>query len=85
MTVKKTEFLVKGFSEGFSIDYKGPMNRKDKSRNIPFTVGNKYQMWSHMMKEVELKHFTGPYKEIPFETFVQSPIGLYQRQEVKHA
>ena len=28
------------------------------------------------MKEVKLKRYAGPYEEIPYEFFVQSPIGL---------
>ena len=52
------------------------MERKDTSRNIPFTVGDKYQMWKHIMKEVKLNRFAGPYEKIPFHHYVQSPIGL---------
>ena len=32
---KETKFLLKGFRTGFSLGYKGPMNRQDVSRNIP--------------------------------------------------
>ena len=28
------------------------------------------------MKEVKLKHYTGPYKHVPFSKFIQSPVGL---------
>ena len=31
----ETKFLVKGFSEGFDIEYHGPTNRQDRSSNIP--------------------------------------------------
>ena len=72
----KTTFLVDGFTHGFSLEYTGPMNRKDRSRNIPFTVGDKYDLWEKVMKEVKLGRFAGPFKEIPFENYVQSPVGL---------
>ena len=45
-------------------------------KNIPFTVGDKFQMWLHTMKEVKLKHFAGPFKEVLFDTFVQPPVSL---------
>ena len=28
------------------------------------------------MKEVKAKRFAGPFKNIPFENYIQSPIGL---------
>ena len=68
--------LVDGFRHGFKLNYRGPRNRKDHSRNIPITVGCKQEMWSHIMKEVEAGRYAGPFKEVPFEYFVQSPIGL---------
>ena len=72
--------LVNGFRYGFDIGYRGPMRRKDKSNNIPFQkgVGDKIEMWNKIMKEVGKGRYAGPYREeeIPFEYFVQSPIGL---------
>ena len=75
---KKTEILFKGFKEGFNIGYFGPLNRRNTSRNIPFKVGNTFDMWEKIMKEVHLGRYAGPYQEdeIPFEHFVQLPIGL---------
>ena len=72
----ETKFLVDGFTIGFDIGYKGPQNRQSRSRNIPFTVGDKYELWSKIMKEVKLKRFAGPFKTIPYDNFIQSPIGL---------
>ena len=77
---EERKFLVEGFKKGFTLGFQGPMNRKDTSNNIPFTpgVGSKSEMWEKVMKEVKLKRYLGPWKEnkIPFEHFVQSPIGL---------
>ena len=72
----KRDFLVRGFKEGFHLNYEGPVHRRDISHNIPFTVGDKKEMWKKIMKEVSLGHFAGPFDSIPFEHYIQSPIGL---------
>ena len=75
---KDIKFLVDGFRTGFDIGYRGPENRRDTSANIPFTVGvsDKFDMWNKLMKEVKLGRVAGPFNEIPFDNFMQSPIGL---------
>ena len=81
---KETDFLVKGFREGFDIGYEGPTNRKDYSVNIPFkSVGSSKELWDKLMAEVRQKRYTGPYKEVPFECFIQSPIGLVPKANNK--
>ena len=70
------EFLIQGFKEGFELNYSGPMNRKDRSKNIPFTVGDEKEMWNKIMKEVKEEGYAGPYDEIPFKHYIQSPVGL---------
>ena len=35
------------------------------------------------MKEVKLKRYAGPFKEIPFDNFIQSPIGLVPKDNGK--
>ena len=72
----ETEFLYQGFSKGFSIGYSGPTNRRDTSNNIPFTVGNSVDMWNKIMKEVRAKRVAGPFGRIPYDCYMQSPIGL---------
>ena len=73
---EEIKFLEQGFTKGFSIEYHGPQNRQSQSNNIPFTVGNKTQLWNKLMKEVGHKRVAGPFKTIPFENYIQSPIGL---------
>ena len=73
---ERIDYLYKGFTEGFSLGYSGPQFRHDRSANLPFRVGNKFQLWEKIMKEVEAKRYAGPYEEIPFEYYVQSPVGL---------
>ena len=73
---QKTKYLVDGFTRGFDIGYRGPTERKDHSANIPITVGSKLELWNKVMKEVKLKRYAGPFEEVPFPNFMQSPIGL---------
>ena len=72
----ESEFLVDGFTNGFSLGYQGPQDCQDLSNNIPFTVGDKTDMWNKIMKEIKLKRTAGPFERIPYERYVQSPIGL---------
>ena len=69
-------FLENGFKQGFDIGYQGPKARTSTAENIPFTVGDKIEFWNKLMKEVKLKRVAGPFNNIPFESYIQSPIGL---------
>ena len=73
---QKTEFLVKGFREGFSIGYEGDENVKQSSPNLQFHTGDETILWNKVMKEVKAKRYAGPYDRIPYDTYIQSPIGL---------
>ena len=35
------------------------------------------------MKEVKLKRFAGPFAEIPYDTYIQSPVGLVPKNDGK--
>ena len=56
------------------------MNRKDRSNNIPFSIGSEIEMWKKLMKEVKLNRYAGPFNEIPYEYFIQSPIGPVRKE-----
>ena len=73
---EKTNFLIDGLKNGFDIQYQGPTDRRSTSNNIPFSVGNETELWNKIMKEVKLKRVAGPFKSIPFDNYIQSPIGL---------
>ena len=75
---EKSRFLVNGFKNGFDIGYREPENRRDTSKNIPFRdgVGSPKELWDKIMDEVELGRYAGPFTEIPFENYIQSPVGL---------
>ena len=72
----KADYLINGFRFGFDIRYQGPERRKDHAANLPFRVGTKLDMWMKIMKEVKHHRYVGPFTEIPFEFYVQSPVGL---------
>ena len=74
---KETEFLIDGFRNGFSLGYEGEENVKISSPNLKFrNVGNQTILWNKVMKEVREKRYAGPFEKIPFDNFIQSPIGL---------
>ena len=82
----KTEFLVNGFKEGFSLQYQGNLlGAKRLAPNLKLRIGNKMELWNKVMKEVQLGRFAGPFKEPPFEFFVQSPIGLVPKDKGQKA
>ena len=72
----ETKFLVDGFKYGFDLGYRGPENIKIKSENLKFRIGNDIELWNKVMKEVKNKRYAGPFEEIPFENYIQSPLGL---------
>ena len=80
---QKSQFLLQGFKQGFSIGYQGLRQRKAFSNNIPLSVGLPTELWNKVMKEVKLKRFAGPFEEPPFKYFIQSPIGLVLKDNGK--
>ena len=73
---RKTQFLIDGFTNGFSLEYEGNMEVKRTSPNLKLTKGSITELWNKVMKEVKEGRYAGPFKEIPFEYYIQSPIGL---------
>ena len=79
----KSKFLVHGFTRGFDVGYRGPQQRRSHSNNLPFMVGSPSILWQKLLKEVQLGRVAGPFKHIPFEFFMQSPIGLVPKDDGK--
>ena len=77
----ETDFLVDGFSHGFDLGYRGPGDIKQKAPNLKFTIGNETELWNKVMKEVELGRYAGPFESIPFNEYIQSPIGLVPKDK----
>ena len=79
----KTCFLERGFTNRFHIGYRGDPHRQSGADNLPFKVGNKTILWNKLMKEVMERRVAGPFREVPFENFMQSPIGLVPKDNGK--
>ena len=70
------QFLKEGFTNGFDIGYNGPKHRESRANNLPFHIGNPTILWNKLMKEVKLKWVAGPFLTVPYQNYIQSPIGL---------
>ena len=79
----KSREILNGFEKGFDIGYRGPMDRQNWSQNLPLTIGTETDIWNKLMKEVKLGRHAGPYDFIPYEHFIQSPIGLVPKDNGK--
>ena len=78
----KTEYLFKGFTEGFSLNYEGCLRKvKRLAPNLKLRVGSTLELWNKVMKEVKLGRYAGPFDEPPFQYFVQSPIGFVPKDK----
>ena len=68
---------------GSSIGYEGNENVKFTSPNLTLHIGNETILWNKVMKEVQKGRYAGPFTEIPFENYIQSPIGLVPKDNGK--
>ena len=74
---RKTHELIDGFEHGFRLGFTGDRKVKRTAPNLRFNgVGDKIVLWNKVMKEVKAKRYAGPFKQVPFEYYIQSPIGL---------
>ena len=80
---EKTQWVLDGFRNGFDLGYRRPSNLQRRAPNLKLRVGSELELWNKVMKEVKLDRFAGPYKEIPFKNFIQSPIGLVPKDGSK--
>ena len=74
--VDKINYLTDGFRNGFSLGYQGDERVKLRARDPKLRVGDNIDLWNKVMKEVKLKCFAGPFDELLFEFYIQSPLGL---------
>ena len=76
---------MNGFKYGFELGYEGDAEVKITSPNLKFReVGNPTTLWNKVMKEVKEKRYAGPFETIPFEHYIQSPIGLVPKDGGKN-
>ena len=79
--MEETEFLVNGFRNGFPIGYEGEKNIRMTANNSPLKLGTRNDIWLRLMKEVKLGRVAGPFRNIPFKYYIQSPIGMVAKQQ----
>ena len=81
---QKTNFLIDGFTNGFSIGYEGPREVQMEADNLKLNnIGDSVILWNKVMKEVKLQRYAGPFEKIPYENYIQSPIGLVPKDNGK--
>ena len=59
--------LKDGFTNGFDLSYRGPLDRQDRSSNLPLKIGLHQEIWDKLLKEVKLKRHAGPFTKIPLK------------------
>ena len=80
----ETAFIAEGFCHGFDLGFRGKIaGVRHTVPNLKLRVGNETILWNKVMKEVMLGRYTGPYDEVPYEEFIQSPIGLVPKDQGK--
>ena len=81
---QKTKYLINGFSKGFKLGYEGERkNIQRTANNLKISIGTKTDLWNKVMKEVEKKRYAGPFEQVPFSNYIQSPIGLVPKDNGK--
>ena len=81
----KTKEIITGFREGFPLGYQDMKTGiQQRAPNLKLRVGNEVELWNRVMKEVQLKRYAGPFAKVPFENFIQSPIGLVPKDSGKN-
>ena len=69
-------FITNGFRFGFSLGYDELQIRQSTARNIKLRCSTLTRLWNKIMKEVKLGCFAGLFETVPFDNYIQSPIGL---------
>ena len=72
----RREYLFEGFTSGFSLKYGGETKIRKTAPNLKLHVGSQLELWNKVMVEVQAGRFAGPFKDPPFDYFIQFPIGL---------
>ena len=80
---KEINYLYKGFTQGFDIRYQEPKVCASTAKNILIRVGSETILWNKLIKEVKLGRVAGPYDQVPYENYIQSPIGLVPKGQPK--
>lgn len=79
---QKSDYLLDGLRNGFRMGFNGPRDIIREAPNMKFHVGDKFDLWNKIMKEVKEKHTAGPYsrENLPFKYYWQNPVGLIPKK-----
>ena len=77
--VELRNYLVEGFTEGFSLEFKGERNMGE-TRNLKSAVMNPKVTEDKINKELKLGRIAGPFKSPPLKDLTISPIGLHPKK-----
>ena len=77
----KRQYIIDGFQKGFDLKFPGNREVKRTAPNLKLRVGSETELWNKVMKEVKEKRYAGPYEQVPYEFFIQSPIGLVPKDQ----
>ena len=72
----ETNYLVNGFRNGFSLDFEGDHEVIKTAPNSTLRVGSETELSNKVMTEVQKGRYAGPFDKVPFDHYIQSPIGL---------
>ena len=75
--------MVDGFTNGFDLSYCGELKVKKTAPNLKLRIGSQIELWNKVMTEVKAGRYAGPFEEVPFEFYIQSPIGLVPKDKGK--
>ena len=76
---KAAEFLDRGFSEGFDLNYTGPRMPVDLP-NLKSVENNMEIAREKILKELKLGRYMGPFASRPLDNLRSSPIGLVPKK-----
>lgn len=77
---RSAEFLIRGFVEGFKINYTGP-RVATKCSNLKSARENELQIVEKVFKEIHAGRVAGPFRSRPFPNLRLSPIGLVPKKD----
>ena len=75
-----TSYLIEGFTFGFKTGYIGSLCRTSVKNLVSATLNSHFTL-EKIKKEVESGRVAGPFKKVPFDPFVVSPIGLVPKSD----
>lgn len=78
--LNEAEFLINGFSQGFSLHYLGPREGR-KADNLKSAKKQPEIIKAKIDKEVEAGRVAGPFTTAPFSNLIISPIGLVPKKQ----